>query len=247
MDLGRAYTFAFKDPEWTSKVGLGALMAGVPGLNFVSLGYGVELARNVARGEARPLPTWNRFEKLFVDGFWLSLAHMIYLSPLLAMGGCGLLALWAGLFLAFQGQTDQQIGLNFVLVAGVFLVGMLALSVFSFFAGLVMPAVTAQYVRRGTFAACFRFSDVWQLVRDNSSAYLLVWVGMQICSWVVFPVVFAVGTVVSFIPCLGTFAYLLLLGTASFTIWLVSGHLTGQLLVADAARQAATAAPSPTA
>jgi len=50
MDLGRAYTFAFDDPEWASKFGLGALVSMVPGLNLVGLGYEVQ----VARGDARP-------------------------------------------------------------------------------------------------------------------------------------------------------------------------------------------------
>ena len=122
---------------------------------------------------------------------------------------------------------------------------MLGLTVVGFFVGLITPAITAQYARHGTFAACFRFGEMVQLVRDNLSAYLLLWIGVQVCTWVVFPVVFAVGTVANFIPCVGAFVYMLLLGAAIFAVWLVSGHLTGQLLQADAARGALPPAPQP--
>jgi Protein of unknown function (DUF4013) len=239
MDLGRAYTFAFEDPEWASKVGLGALMSMVPGLNLVVLGYEVQVARNVARGDARPLPPWNQLERLFVDGFWLWLAQLIYALPVLGLAGCGFLALLPTFFFALQGQTDEQTGPRFVLFVGVFLIELTGLMVVSFIMGLVFPAVTAQYVRRGQFGACFRFGEMWRLAVDNLSTYLLLWLGVWVAGVGLSLVVAAVGTIANFIPCFGTFLYLALLGAGVFAIWLISGHLTGQLLQADAARATA--------
>jgi hypothetical protein len=50
MDIARA----FQDPEWTERIGLGTVISIVPILNFASVGYEVEIARRVMRGESRP-------------------------------------------------------------------------------------------------------------------------------------------------------------------------------------------------
>jgi hypothetical protein len=247
MDIGKAFTYVFDDPEWPSKVGLGVLISMTPVVNFMGYGYEVQLARNVARGAARPLPAWNQLEILLVDAVWLGLAQLIYILPVLGLGGCGALALVPIFAAAVQGQTDAQVGRGLA-VFGLAGMGLFAsIMALSFVMGLALPAVTVQYVRRGQFGACFRFGEMWSLVRDNLKAYVLLWLGVWVAQLGLSFAVGALGMMASFIPCFGTMITLILLGGLLLGHLLVQGHLVGQLLQADAARRAAAAALPPSA
>ena len=83
MDFGRALSFPFDDEEWPVKVILGTLLSLVP---FFAQGYQVRVARNVVRGQKRPLPSADRLGEVFVDGVIMVAAAFVYFLPLLLIG-----------------------------------------------------------------------------------------------------------------------------------------------------------------
>jgi hypothetical protein len=240
MDIGKSVSYIFEDDGWPTKLGLGALIMFVPVLNFAAIGYEVKVVRSVMQDEPRPLPTWNDLGGLFMDGLWLALARWVFALPIgLAM--CLPLTFFPLLITSqTEREMEQRLPFFFLICGVVFLVVMFL----SLILGLISPAMTAQYVRQGTFGACFNLGAMLEFVRNNTAAYFTVWGVTLVAGLVLGAVIGPVGVILNFIPCVGSLAYLGLYGVGLFGVLLVTGHLEGQLLRADLARtSAAGAAP----
>ncbi|MGH2523632.1 MAG: DUF4013 domain-containing protein [Anaerolineales bacterium] len=235
MDIGQSVAYIFEDDAWPSKVGLGALLGTIPVLSFAAVGYEAQVARNVARGQPRPLPAWDDLGRFFVEGFWLSLARLIYSLPALALLGLPLALIFPLLATA---QTEQQVDARLPFVFLVCGMAFVAALFFSLVIGLISPAITAQYVLHGMFAACFDFGAMARFIRENLAPYFTVWAGMVVIGLLVASVIGTVGTFLNFIPCFGALLSWPLFGAGIFITLLAVGHLVGQLLRADEARAA---------
>lgn len=243
MDFGKAVSYLFEDDEWQSKVGIASLLSIIPVLNFAVIGYEVSTVRSVMRGESRPLAKWSDVGALFMDGLWLSLARIIYVLPIFGL----LIVPFASFFLlAFAaGGENERVSVWAPVALLICACGFLFIIGYALLFGLISPAITAQYVRHGTFSACFDVAAAGRFIRANLSDYLSTWLGVLAISVAINLVAGPVLAVVAFIPCLGQLAYILLLGAvAAFTL-LVQGHLVGQLLRADLARAGTSQPPLP--
>src|SRR5579859_28801 len=108
LDIRRALTFMSEDPQASQKVGLGALITLAPILNLAGIGYQVEVARRVARGETTPMPEWNDLKRLWVQGAWLGLAYYLYGLPALLIVFGGMATGFVGLVLSLQSDSAQS-------------------------------------------------------------------------------------------------------------------------------------------
>jgi hypothetical protein len=83
-DLGKAFSFPFKDPEWIAKFLVGAvfmiLSIFVVGI-FILVGYLIQITQRVMRQDARPLPEWDNIGGKLVLGFKFCVVYCIYLLP----------------------------------------------------------------------------------------------------------------------------------------------------------------------
>jgi hypothetical protein len=228
MDINKSFSFPFEDNQWVSKFSLSALITLIPILNFAWTGYMVELMRNVMNNAAQPLPTWDDMGKKFSDGLVLLLAGLVYALPILVV-----VCLPLGFMVvpaAMAGNSDMEEianaiagvgGVVFVCLSCVFFVYLLA---FSF----IYPAVTILYAREGTFAACFKFREVFDLIGKNSSSYVTAWAVNLGVSFAMSLVVGLVQTVLGFIPCIGWIvAIVISFGVIIYTS-VVYSHLFGQ-------------------
>ncbi len=87
-DLGRAFSFIFKDPRWVTKVVIAAafmllslLIIGI----FVLVGYFIELTQRVMRREEYPLPEWTDIGVKFVVGVKFAVVYLVYLLPVILL------------------------------------------------------------------------------------------------------------------------------------------------------------------
>ncbi len=247
MDVGKSISYIFEDDEWVNKVGVGALIAMVPILNFAGIGYEVRVIRSVARGEARPLPKWDDFGQFFVDGLWLALARLVYALPIFVLMGVPFVSWLIFVFAAATTQDEDRIAAFFPFVFLLCGCAFLIMLLYSLTIGVISPAITAQYIRRGAFGACFDVPAILRFIRDNASNYLTVWLMSLAVGLASSAVIAPVGAFLNLIPCLGQLAYVLLLGGVVVMMYAVSGHLVGQLLREDAARAGAAALPPPAA
>ncbi|NIP28946.1 MAG: DUF4013 domain-containing protein, partial [Phycisphaerae bacterium] len=87
MDFGRAFTFFKDDDRWMTKIGIGGVVTllsifllGIPAILLV--GYQLAVTRQVMNGKELPLPEWDDWGKLFMDGLYLIIAILVYTLPL---------------------------------------------------------------------------------------------------------------------------------------------------------------------
>ncbi len=215
MDIGKALTYITEDERWVMKVLIALAMTFFSFLIIPAIileGYMVAIARNVMKGEERPLPEWDDWGGFLRDGFNLFVALLVYTLPF------WLLACIVGIStIGFSGLSEVS---EDAAVAGMLatfgLVGCLTL-LFVLALLFVSPAVIVQYLRNNNLGACFRFGEVFGIVRDHIGDIAIV-VG------IVFAIMF-VTSLVANIPCIGWIVSLLV-GPYLAVVW---GHLYGQI------------------
>jgi len=228
MDIGKSFSFPFEDRQWISKLGLGAVIAMVPILNFAWTGYMVDLIRNVMNGVQEPLPNWDDIGKKFTDGLILTLASLVYSLPMLIVICLPMSIMIVPAILSGSGDMEEiaqaiaGVGsVLFLCLLCVFIIYALVLSV-------IYPAILVVFSREGTFASCFKFREVFDLIGKNTSFFFTAW-GVSFAAGL--GVSFVVGFaqfVLNFIPCLGQIVSLVLtVGIVIYTS-VIYAHLFGQ-------------------
>jgi len=228
MDIGKSFSFPFEDKEWISKLGLGAVIAMVPILNFAWSGYMVEIIRNVMNNVQEPLPNWDDIGKKFSNGLILTLAGLVYSLPMLIVICLPLSIMVVPAILA--GNGDMQDIANAIAGAGsiLFLCLLCVFFVYALLLSVIYPAILIIFVREGTFASCFKFREVFDLIGKNTSNFFTAWGVSVVASLAVGFVVSIAQLVLNFIPCLGQIISLVLtIGIVVYTSAIYS-HLFGQ-------------------
>lgn len=164
MDIGRAFTFVFDDEDWIKKILIGGIVTLIPIVNFIAIGYGLRVLRNVSRGDAKPLPEWDDWGGDFVKGALIFVAGLVYMLPIIV------LSIFGAIVTAIAADAFGDVGG----VAGLCLFGINCLSViWGIAVGLWMPAATIRFAREEQFGAFFQFSDIWALISDNLGTYAM--------------------------------------------------------------------------
>jgi hypothetical protein len=222
MNLGRAVQHPFQDQAWPSKLGIGALIALVPILNFSLAGYSIEQLKNTSNGQDVPIPAWDNLGEKFMDGlklfvvsFVLSLP-LILLSCILSVAGGGL-AMFSG-----DNETAQNAA-----AAGIGVIG-LAIGCISLIYGLllayVIPAVYIQYARTKDIGACLRIGELLAIARANTGDYIMIFI-VIIAAGIVLGLI---TSVLAIIPCLGWILALVIGLLVAPYLAVLIGNLCGQ-------------------
>lgn len=155
LDVGDAFGFVFRSRNWFGKLAVGALcllffwVLLIP--VFILLGYSIETARNVSRGQLE-LPPWSDIGKKLSEGFILAVVLFIWGLPGSILNGGG----------SFSGGTYHPGSL-----AG--LGGLYGLAL-----GLITPAIWSQYLDGG-FGAAFDFGTIFRRAGQNWGMTVTVW------------------------------------------------------------------------
>ncbi len=236
IDLGKAFSHLFDDPDWGTKTVLGAALGMVPILNFSLIGYELRMIRNVVKGETRPMPAWDNLGEMFMEGLQLGLARLLLSLPMVLFIIVPLFSFFFVPFFmaALAGSMSEAEAERFVgpLMGGWMLTAMLCCGIgliISLALGFVFPAMTANFSRRGTFAACFDFHELFGFIRRNPSNYLMVWLASVLAGLLVAVIYSGIAA----IPCLGSFLALPVIAAGMFFNYMVSGHALGQALAFD--------------
>jgi hypothetical protein len=237
MDFSKSFSYMFDDPEWVNKLAIGAVIAAVPVLNIAWLGYGVEVVRNVRRGDPRPLPNWDRLGQFFVDGLYLAIASFIYTLPLMIILCLGLISVLMPAFTANNADLSGSIApfstLGFF---ALMCVGMVYGLVYSFF----YPAVVIHYSRSGTFGSLFQVAEIVRVIREDTNSYLIAWLVGIGASLLAGTLGGLVAGIVGWIPVIGWIASIVI--TAVFGAWAFMAQYYAYGLVG---KRAPESTPSP--
>jgi hypothetical protein len=85
-DLGRAFSFIFKDPSWVSKTAIAAvfmILSLVLVGFFILLGYFLQITQRVMRRQEPALPEWDEIGVKFVLGVKFCVVYLVYLIPVI--------------------------------------------------------------------------------------------------------------------------------------------------------------------
>lgn len=232
MDIGKAFAFIGEDKEWPNKLLVGSILGAIPFVNFAVFGYQIQIARNVANDEEPLLPSWDNFGQYMLDGLRMIVPMIVFLLPIICLYAVMIVgfvvAAESGDPAAFSSRYSgsepppEIFGMLFLMLCCI-----LPYSLFSYF---VMPMFGIQIARKGTVASCFQVSEMWQLFSAQIGNYILIVLIMFGLYMAATFVVMPVGLVLSFIPCIGTILYMLLMGIVIFITMTVTGHLQGQFI-----------------
>lgn len=224
MDVRKAFAFVFEDREWVTKLLIGVLLSLFAWLiipAFMLTGYMVEIIRRVMDGvdKGDELPRWDDWGKLLKDGFFVAVATFVYTLPFLL-----LLAIGSALtFVPAMSDIDSAV-VSTGLAAGWALVACLGL-LFAVALLFLTPAITIQYAIKDDFGACFRFGEVFAIIRDNFGDILIVFVVTLVAGLALSLVTGVLGL----IPCVGWIGALILGLAFGPYLTMVTGHLYGQI------------------
>jgi len=224
MNIGRAFTFAFEDPNWLKKIGIAAVVFLIPFVGpIILMGWGLEITRRVINDDPEPLPDWTNLADYLPKGFRAFVVSLAYMLPALLILICGqLVSIGAA---AAMSNSDSSLPGNIAVAVSVCMSCFIFILVIA--AGFIIPAANGNLAASDELGAAFRFNEVLGLVRANPGAYFMVILGAGLANLLLAPL----GSLVCGIGVLVTTAY-----TSALT-----GHLTGQAYkIAKAAGAAAT-------
>lgn len=222
MDVNKSIRYVFDDPQWISKVVIGALLSILGFLILPALilqGYVVKIIRQVMNGDWDGLPEWDDWGGLLRDGFNVFIAELVYTLPFIVLMIIGLLTTGGAAGLA--GGED----LTALLATGGTLLFfcLLLLLVVAFL--FLTPAILIQYAIKGDLGSMFRFGEVFAIIRNNMADILVAFLVTLVAAFAVS----LVGGVLAIIPCLGWIAAFIISLAAGPYISFVGGHLYGQI------------------
>jgi hypothetical protein len=156
QNIGRAFTYPFEDPRWVAKLGIGVLFTLLSfillGIPFV-LGYMLEIIRNVARGDDRPLPEWDNLGGYFAQGLAAVLVFLIYATPYI-------------LLTILAAMTSERGGASV-------LFGCLG-PLYALVLWFISPAVMLRFAMTRDIAAALQIPEVLSFIQRNIGNYVLV-------------------------------------------------------------------------
>ncbi len=228
MDIGKAFSFVFEDKDWVVKIliGIAVTVAGfvlsflvIPAIlaGMILSGYALEITRRVIRGDADVLPAWDDWGQILVDGLMVTIITVVYALPIIIIGLCvGVPASLITESSAVSLSAGEALGVFASSSVGCFsLLWILVMS-------LLLPAAIGRFAAEGELASAFQLGEVFSLVRDNLSTYLLTAVMVLATG-----IMASLGLLLCFVGVLFTSVY----------AELVSGHLYGQAYL-EATRRA---------
>ncbi len=220
MDVNKAVRFVFEDKQWISKLLIAVLMSLlvffiVPGL--ILQGYVVKLVRQVMNGNRDELPEWTDWGKLLRDGFFVTVGELVWMLPLILLVIIVTLATTGVGSLSDDAAAVAATGGGLLLLCLVLLMVVVAL--------FLTPALLIQYAIKDDFGALFRFSEVFDIIRNHMADILIAFLVTLAALFVVS----LIGGVLGIVPCLGWIAAAAIGLAAGPYVSFLGGHLYGQI------------------
>ena len=148
---------------------------------FVFMGYGIKVMRQVIDEKKSPsMPSWQGIDwsETFLDGIKLYGVQLVLMLPLLALMGCGFLAMVGG-SMAMSSLLMEESIRSIAPVGGIFFfIGISAMMLFSLISlpyGIIVSAAGPHVATRRTFAAGFEFKEWWAVFRKAAGQFILAY------------------------------------------------------------------------
>lgn len=159
MDIAQAFTYPFKSGKWL-KIFLLAFLCNITVFGQVfTLGYTLRASRSYLRGE--PLPDWNDWGSLFLDGIRVMALVLGYIFP-----GLTLISVTAMIML-FYGMLGHD-SVIMTCVTAAFIAAAVIGTVLAFVGAVASEAAYMLLMREGSsIKECFNYRNIIGLLRGN--------------------------------------------------------------------------------
>ncbi len=209
-DLGKAFSFPFKDPGWVPKFLIAALfmilslfLVGI----FILAGYLIQVTQRVMRREEHPLPEWNDIGVKLIIGFKYCVVYVLYLMPIFIL----MIPVFVLAIIGELANSSDVVGV----IVSVYIFGFILLTVpYSLALALMLPIISYRFAARERISDALDIGTILRLFRQhwqNTLVVALIGIGIESFAFV--------GIFFFFIGVLFTLFY----------TYLVSAHLHGQL------------------
>ena len=232
MDIGLAFSYAFRDPQWVKKALIAVVMLIIPIIGWLILyGYVLAIARRVTLGIEPSLPEWDDFGAFLSLGFRGAVVGVVWSIPALVISVCQSIvgALPTG---------RENDALSAVAVVAVCL-GCLSLLVGAAI-NYLMPLPLTRLAATDRVASAFAFGEIFRELQRVPTDLLIVFVlslvlgflaifGILLCIVGILLIVFGVSLVLRFLAILGILLCIVGILATLLYAFFVQGHLWGQL------------------
>jgi len=181
MNYTEALSFSFQDDEGLKKLLIGGIFVFISlfaGLFFITgfivMGYYIGLLRNVMEGVEKPLPKWDSWSKIIVDGLLGGIICLIYF---VFIGGMGAIMIYS--IAEDPGMQD------FEMVMTIIVISLLILFSLSILCNLGL----ARFAATNDFGAAFSLVEIFRLLRNDFGNYITI----SIFSFILNSVLFLAG------------------------------------------------------
>ena len=182
-DIGRAFTFPFKDPQWFVKFLIGCLMCilAVVGIGFFILaGYFIQITQRAIRNEDRALPDWDGIGQKLVLGIKIVIVYVVYLLPVMLL----MIPLFPLAVLTDHPETGDLVGL----ISLVYFFGFVLIIVpYSIALTIASPIINYRFALNESIGDAL---DVGAIIKDfgknwqNVLVVVLITIGVQSFAWI---------------------------------------------------------------
>ena len=182
-DIGRAFTFPFKDPQWFVKFLIGCLMCilAVVGIGFFILaGYFIQITQRAMRNEDRALPDWDGIGQKLVLGIKIVIVYVVYLLPVMLL----MIPLFPLAVLTDHPEAGDLVGL----VSLVYFFGFVLIIVpYSIALTIASPIINYRFALNESIGDAL---DVGAIIKDfgknwqNVLVVVLITIGVQSFAWI---------------------------------------------------------------
>jgi hypothetical protein len=177
MKFGKAFTYIFDDPNWTSKLLAPVFITLIPVIGIlVAVGYYLDLTRNVSRGEPYPLPNFD-FGPQLARGFKWFVIQLIYGIPMVVLS-----VFLVPFIVDIVNKSDKGITATFSIFMVVAL-GLLILGI-GLLISLIIPVAQANFANKDTIRSGLAFREIFRMLGNKFSAWLFVYLGFIIAGFI---------------------------------------------------------------
>lgn len=150
-----------------SRVLVGGILAIFPIINFLSMGYCVEVMEHTSRSRYE-MPAWDGWSGKFLKGLGISVVGFAYMIvPALLLSATGL---WSSV----SAQTVAT-GFDPIGIAGMGTAALISVILFMILAFLI-PMAVAKFAATGDFVAAFRFGEIVRHIAAAPASYITTFV-----------------------------------------------------------------------
>ncbi|HSG26033.1 MAG TPA: DUF4013 domain-containing protein [Anaerolineales bacterium] len=166
MDLEHAFTFIWKDENWSKKLGIATILMFTVIGSIAVIGWIAELAKRVAHHKAQPIPDWEELVDYFRIGLRYLGITVIWSFPVIVVI-IGMAILIAPTTL--MDDPSQFLAVVWILNICIFIF------VFFYLVGIVLltPALWVLLAEGKPFNELINPTHAWTLLKSNFGGYLI--------------------------------------------------------------------------